>query len=54
MSQPLASVPGLLMMPPHLAQLAAIVAAGSGPYLLLGLVEEVWALGRLVGRKLGR
>lgn len=56
LSQPLASVPGSLMTPLHLAQLAAIVAAGSGLYLMLGFVfkvEEVWALWRLVRRKLG-
>ena len=45
------------MTPLHLAQLAAIVAAGSGLYLILGFVfrvEEVWALWRLLRRKLGR
>ena len=45
------------MTPLHLAQLAAIVAAGSGLYLVLGFVckvEEVWALWRLLRRKLGR
>ena len=55
LSQGLASAPGSLMTLPHVGQLAAIIAVGSGLYLALGFVfkvEEVQTLGRLVKRQL--
>jgi putative peptidoglycan lipid II flippase len=56
LSQSLAAAPGSLMTLRPLTQLAGIMAAGGGLYLVLGLVfkvEEVRALGGMVRRRFG-